>query len=225
MNPQWQARLEETLSLSKSIISSSSAITRQEMQLTITDTFSKPTIRSVFKDASGQIGFSVVNVLAKRFADSFGFSTKLNDVQVDTITVDTLENFAYESLEDIIIFFKMARSGKFGATGRGIDSNLIFGDWFPKYLSLKAELREQQYQKQKGEMVAEPVTMEDVHKTYSEIRERNQKKSQLEKVQAYVEKITKTMDRQVLEDTITDWEKDPVRKPYVRLLKSKRKTL
>ena len=67
MNPQWKARLEETLSLSKRIIGSGSAITAQEMQLSISDTFSKPTIRSVFKGDAGQIGFSVVNVLAKRY--------------------------------------------------------------------------------------------------------------------------------------------------------------
>lgn len=220
LNPQWKAKLEETLNLSKDIIQGKAGLARMEMGLQIKDTFSKPTIRSVFKQ-HGKIGFSVATVLVQRFADSFGFSTKLTENQVETITVDTLENFSYESLEDIILFFKMARSGKFGTTGRGIDSNLIFGDWFPKYLEQKAELREREYERKKSEMKATPVSMEDVKKTYSE----NQQKQNWEKAKLFVEKITKNMDRQMLEDTIIDWEKDPKKKYYVKLLKAKRRTI
>ena len=61
----------------------------------------KALIKSVFKGDAGQIGFSVVNVLVTRFIDSFGFSTKLNPTQIETLTVDILENFQYETLEDI----------------------------------------------------------------------------------------------------------------------------
>ena len=86
-----------------------------EMSLTLAESDNKAKMRSVFKGDTGQIGFSVVKVLVNRFLESFAFSTKLNDSQVEILTVDTLENFAYESLEDIILFFKMARSGKFGS--------------------------------------------------------------------------------------------------------------
>lgn len=220
MNPQWRAKLEETLSLSKGIIQGKAGLAKMEMNLQIQDTFTRPTVRAVFRD-HGNIGFSVANVLVQRFADSFGFSTKLSPSQIETLTVDTLENFSYESLEDIILFFKMARSGKFGTTGRGIDSNLIFGDWFPKYLEQKAELREREHERKKAEMKATPVTVEDVKKTYSE----NQKKQNWEKAKDYVERITRNMDRQILEDTIVDWEKDPKKKYYVKLLKAKRKEI
>jgi len=33
------------------------------------------------------------------------------------------------------------------------------------------------------------------------------------------------MDRQLLEDTIIDWEKDQVKKPFLDILKRKRKTI
>jgi len=141
-----------------------------EMGLTIQSTFSKPNIRSVFKGETAQIGFSVVNVLVTRFINSFGFSTKLDPMQIEMITVDTLENFAYESIEDILLFFKMARSGKFGTTKRG-------------------------------------------------------DKLDTKKVEVYVDKITKDMDRQLLEDTILDWEKDPIKKKHIHILKAKRKTV
>tara|TARA_R110002020_G_scaffold318905_10_gene534577 strand:- start:6370 stop:7014 length:645 start_codon:yes stop_codon:yes gene_type:complete len=214
--------LERTLGLSKSIIQQESGVlVRQEMNLSIQDTFSEPNIRSVFKGDHGGVGFSVVNILVTRFIDSFAFSNKMSPDQIEMLTVDTLENFSYESLQDIILFFKMARSGKFGNTHRSPDNNLIYGEWFPKYLEQKALIREQNYDKEKNELRAKVVTTEDVKKTYSEIEKKNLHQQRLQ----YIEKITKDMDRQILEDTIVDWEKDEARKPYVKYLKMKRKTV
>jgi hypothetical protein len=213
--------LQETLNLSKSIISGNAQMALVEMNLTIDQTFSKPNIRTVFKNENGTIGFSVVNVLVNRFINSFGFSTKLSNDQIEILTVDTLENFKYESLEDIIVFFKMARTGKFGSTKKGVDSNLIYGEWFPAYLELKADIREQNYSKEKNALNSTKITLEDVKKTYSKHQEKNFEK----RVAAFVEKITKNIDRQILEDLITDWEKDPVRKPYLNILKKKRITI
>lgn len=192
-----------------------------EMNLSIDQTFSKPNIRTVFKNENGTIGFSVVNVLVNRFINSFGFSTKLSNDQIEILTVDTLENFKYESLEDIIVFFKMARTGKFGSTKKGVDSNLIYGEWYPAYLELKADIREQNYSKEKNALNSNKITLEDVKKTYSKHQEKNFEK----KVTNFVEKITKNIDRQMLEDLITDWEKDPARKPYLNILKKKRITI
>lgn len=178
-------------------------------------------MRSIFKKETSQIGFSVVNVLVTRFINSFGFSSKMDAMQIETLTVDTLEKFAYETLEDIVLFFKMARNGSFGATNRGVDSNLIYGDWFPKYLEKKAELREQIYLKEKAETSRTQATDDDVKATYDKIKE----KLMIKKVEEYVERITLNMDRQLLEDTIVDWDKDPIRKPYLYILKRKRKEL
>jgi hypothetical protein len=213
--------LEETLNLSKSIISGNAQMALVEMNLSIDQTFTKPNIRTVFKNENGTIGFSVVNVLVNRFINSFGFSTKLSNDQIEILTVDTLENFKYESLEDIIVFFKMARTGKFGSTKKGVDSNLIYGEWYPAYLEQKADIREQQYQKEKNALNSKKITLEDVKKTYSKHQEKNFEK----KVTAFVERITKNIDRQILEDLITDWEKDPARKPYLKILKKKRITI
>lgn len=225
MNPQWKAKLEETLDLSRNIISGKAGLVHLEMVLSVQNTFDKPNTRSVFKNETGAVGFSVVKVLVTRFIDSFAFSNKLNETQIELLTVDTLENFAYESLEDIIIFFKMARSGKFGNTKRGVDSNLIFGEWYPQYLSQKAEARENNYNKSKAVNSRLQATDEDVKATYSKIQKNVEKRNMETKVIQFVEKITKDIDRQMLEDLITDWSKDEVRKPWVYLLKEKRKTI
>lgn len=213
---------EETIELSKNIIKGETGlVANMERSLTIEKTFSKPTIRSVFKGEAGQILFSVVNVLVSRFVDSFGFSNKLTDQQIEMITVDALEAFNYESLEDIVLFFKMARSGKFGTTKRGLDSNLIFGEWLPMYFEEKSISRERNYEKEKNERKADPESKNAVAVTYQKIAE----KKKLKNIQRHIDKIVLKMDRQMLEDTIMDWQKDAEKAPYVELLKKKRREI
>jgi len=213
------AKQQKTLDLSKNIIDGSVSIAPVEMQLTIQQTFDKALIKSVFKGESGQIGFSVVNVLVTRFIDSFGFSTKLNPTQIETLTVDILENFQYETLEDIIIFLKMARTGKFGSTGRGVDSNLILGDWFPKYLDKKAEIREQNYQVKKTEFISNNSAV-DLY--YKNIQKKKEQKKIFDNMIADIDKMVLNMDRTMLEETILDWSQKEEMKPYLDYLKRKR---
>lgn len=193
------------------------------MGLSISKTFENSSIRSVFKGDNGQIGYSVVNVLVKRFIDSFGFATKMNESQIETLTVDTLEKFSYETLLDIILFFKMARTGQFGSTGRGVDSNLIYGDWYPKYLELKSIEREKIIQKEQEQFKANQVSIEDVKKHYEKLENKNV--FFVDRVIAYVEKITEGINREQLEKLIEEWMNDPQKKPYVYHLNKKRLTI
>ena len=210
-----------TISLSRAIVAGAADLAPLEMTLTIQDTFDQPIVRKVFSGEGAGIGFSVVKVLVTRFIDSFGFSTKLSENQIEILTIDTIENFKYESLQDIILFFKLARSGKFGSTKRGVDSNLIFGEWFPMYMEQKADLREQQYVKQKSEMNAQLVSIEDVKKTYEKLTEI----PFIQRVKNYADSITKDINREQLEILIQEWESDEQKKPYVQILKVKRRTI
>lgn len=191
------------------------------MNLTLTETIGKPVIRSVFKnDAESALG--IITVIVTRFLNSFGFSTKHNEEQIDIISIDTLEHFSFESLEDIILFYKMARSGKFGATNRGVDSNLIFGDWLPKYLEIKSIEREKIITKKQNDYKSQPqISVEEVYQTYRKNLIRNVKESSMD----YINDFTKNMDRQMLEDTILSWSKDPELKNQVHLLKIKRRDI
>jgi hypothetical protein len=214
---QCNPKLQNTLDLSKEIISGTANLAVMEMGLTIENTFSEPNIRSVFKKENGQIGYSVVSVLVNRFVSSFGFSTKMSDVQIETLTIDTLDRFAYESLEDVIVFFKMARSGKFGTTNRGVDSNLIFGDWFVKYLEIKSDVREQNYQKEKNKQNSDLVEVSKID--YSKLVT-PQKKYDNDKKK--IDDFCEGFDRKKLEETIAKWSKNPKWKDYVKILKLKR---
>lgn len=184
------------------------------------DVLGKPTMRSVFKQDS-QIGYSVVEVLVTRFLNSFGFSAKPDMSKIEMITVDTLENFSYETLEDVVLFFKMARSGKLGTTSRGVDSNLIFGEWFPKYLEKKSELREKEYLIKKDEQRSSKTSYKDVMKTYK----KNYDKTMPKKVLEHIEHVTKDFDRSMLEELINEWNKDNNKSKWVHLLKQRRRSI
>lgn len=144
------------------------------------------------------------------------------------ITADTLEKFQYESLEDVILFFSKCRRGEFGTTGRGIDSNLIFGDWFPKYLETKSESRELKHSKEKGERNRDVYAVEKVKHTYAQIEKKNQRKiayRKREQVKSYIDRITENMNRQQLESEIEMWSKCDERKDFLDLLKRKRRNI
>jgi hypothetical protein len=212
----------ETLDLAKNIVNGLVSVSFVEMGLTIEKNLSKPVIRGIFKNENGQIGYAVVKVLVNRFMESFGFSTKLSETQLEILTVDTLEKFSYDSLEDIVLFFKMARSGTFGTTKRGVDSNLIFGEWFPMYMEMKADAREREQLKQKKQTEESLLSIQDVKKSYEKIQVGN---SFRDRVLNYIDKITEGITRLELEDLIQAWSEDEQKKPYLRELKAKRLTI
>lgn len=190
------------------------------MSLTIEKALEQPIIRSVFRDEAGQIGFSVIRIIASRFLNSFGFSKKIDSSTIDNLTVDVLEKFSFETLDDVLIFFKMCRQGEFGTTSRGVDSNLIFGEWFQKYLELKSIAREKS-NKNTSHNESRSATDADVEYTYKKIQRAKKERD----ISDFVDETTKNMDRQMLEDTITEWGKHDVYKNYIHLLKLKRKTI
>ena len=222
LTKQCNPKQQETLDLAKNIVSGSVSVSVIEIGLTIDKNLDKPVVRSLFKNENGQIGFAVVKVLVNRFIESFGFSTKLSETQLEILTVDTLDKFSFDSLQDIILFFKLARSGTFGTTKRGVDSNLIFGEWFPMYMELKAEARERQHLKDKKQTEESLLSIEDVKKSYEKIKPNN---SFRDRVLIYIDKITEGINRLELEDLIQAWSEDQQKKPYLRELKAKRLTI
>ena len=172
---------------------------------------------AVFKGEHKKIAFATIEFLVLRFVDSFGFSTQVSESRIETLITDFYDNFKGESLSDIVLFLKMSRNGYFGTTHRGLDSNLIFGDWFPKYMMLKSEEREKQYMKQKKEQIKPEITIEEVRRSYEK-----HNASMLQKVNNYVDKITEGITRDELEILITEWRNDVERSKYIRLLLNKR---
>ena len=60
-----------------------------------------------------------------------------------------------------------------------------------------------------------PISTDDIQISYRKKMIQELEKNKL----AFIDKYTKNMDRQVLEDTIDSWSKDPEMKNYVTILK------
>lgn len=213
---------QETLLQAEQLIKGNLSLPFLETKLTIGNTFEKPLMRSVFKtDEQALVCFAVVSLIVERFLESFGFSNKPSQTIKDTMVVDAISKFDYETLDDLILFFKMCRSGDFGTTGRGLDSNLVFGEWLPKYLELKSDKRERYVEAQKN-----PETENNaVEQYYAKIRKQKAHIVRRQKAEAEIDQMVKSMDRQILEDLITDWERNDDMKPFLPYLKLKRKSI
>ncbi len=221
MPTQWKAKRQKVLNLSKAIIEGKQELVQLETSITVKDTLQAMPMREAFKN-NDAIAFSVTKVLVTRFINSFAFANKLNDAQIEVLTIDVLEKFTYESLQDLVLFLKQARTGTFGTPKRGIDGSIILSEWLPKYLEQKAIAREEAYQKQKQAQNQDRLQGELFVKKY---QKQLAEKKKRETIQNYIDKLTQNFDRQMLEDTITTFSKNPKLKQELKLLKLKRKEI
>jgi ribosomal protein S7 len=89
------------------------------------------------------------------------------------------------------------------------------------YLEKKSDIREQVIRKKENERKDRSIPISKVMKRHKKSLLRNITDKRLE----YIEKLTKNMDRQVLEDTIDSWNNDRDLKPHVSLLKRQRRII
>ncbi len=214
---------QETLSISKTVLVNPIALNTIERELQPTDVFDKATMGEVYKGDLGSLGFRTVFTLVSRFLDGFAFVTKLSESQKQILTADLLDDCKYETLEDLILFFKLARKGKYGVAKKGIDGNTIMGDWLPQYLEEKARLREERVQEQKAKNNKILTDQSKTIEFYKEHYKQKAIKQKADEMQQLADESAKDCDKQMLEDLIMTWERDIELRPFVRLLTVKRR--
>ncbi|MCD8412755.1 hypothetical protein [Tenacibaculum finnmarkense] len=227
--PQTQLALQrvkpqEVLSLAKKMVADSGYLLNVERGLTIKQTLKYPILKEVFRGDNGVLAYTFMSVLVTRFLEGFTFTTKLPNSQIEILISDSLERFQNETLIDVVIFFKKARKGEYGVAKKGIDANIIFGDWLPQYFEEKAIVRENDT-KNRQNIQNSNVDASKVAHSYKLLAEKKAKEIKLANVKAHISAITVNADKQILEDLIFDWERCPKRKPFVHLLKLKRKII
>ena len=99
---------------------------------------------------------------------------EMEDFQMKILAGDLYERFRTDTLDDIILMFKMARQGEFGKVYR-VDSFAIM-EWVPLYLEHKSAERERLIQEKKLEERKKsraPTPMsEDARKKFEELQNR-----------------------------------------------------
>ncbi len=91
---------------------------------------------------------SAIFVLIKRFCNLVNVKGNLNEDQQIQLAWDIYERFSCESLEDVVLFFKMARSGEFGDFFR-LDTVVIL-KWVDAYMDKKTQAFEDEVRNQEN---------------------------------------------------------------------------
>lgn len=166
----------------------------------------------------------VVTYLLMRFSEGFNVKNKLTPEQAAQTAMDIIEKYPYETIEDVILLLKHVRQGIIGdGKDYKLDGQNILNKWFPDYLEIKyTEVERQQKQ---AHLELSKVNNSETHPVtlfYEKRRKEKLKKEKDAEVKKEIDEMLKSMDKQILEDTIVDWEKKEEMKPWVGYLKSKR---
>lgn len=166
----------------------------------------------------------VVTYLLMRFSESFNVGKNITNTQAPLIAVDIIEKYPYETIEDIVLLLKQVRQGIIGdGKDYKLDGQNILNKWFPEYLENKYTEFER-IKKQESQVISSEMDDKNhpVTQFYEKRRAEKARKDQEQKMKNEIDEMVKTMDRQMLEDTILDWEKKEEMKPYLNYLRSKR---
>jgi len=121
-----------------------------EKDLTLQKAMTGSTLFSLEKQTETKNIIKTLVYLITKAKDSFNVKSTLNENQILTLSVDLLEMYKYETIEDIVMMLKMARQGKIGSKLYYLDSTIILNEWMPEYLELKAREREESHAKNKS---------------------------------------------------------------------------
>lgn len=161
----------------------------------------------------------VVTYLLLRFSESFNVGKNISNTQAPMIAIDIIEKYPYETIEDIVLLLKQVRQGSIGdGKDYKLDGQNILNKWIPEYLDKKYT----EFERMKKQEHVVSADKNAVEQFYEKRRLEVIKKEQKEKMHLEIDEMVKNMDRQILEDTIADWEKKDEMKPYLDYLRSKR---
>ncbi|WP_284442272.1 hypothetical protein [Elizabethkingia anophelis] len=107
-------------------------------------------LTNVVRDKESKISaIEQICKIIEYFQELTNVNKKMEAFQIQVLAGDLLDAFTGDTIEDIILMFKMARKGEFGQVYR-IDGMVIMS-WVPQYLEYKAEERERLYRKQESQ--------------------------------------------------------------------------
>ena len=158
--------------------------------------------------------------MLNRFNANFNVGKSLTTQQSATLASDIVEKYPYETIEDIVLMLKQVRQGIIG-DGKDfkLDGQNVLAKWMPDYLDRKYTEVERKNQKANEALAEENNAVEMF---YAKRREQKAREEREQKAKLHIDEMVKSMDRQMLEDTIADWSKKEEMKPYLDYLKRKR---
>lgn len=191
-----------------------------EKNLTISNAIDGIKLRKLEKEVGEVNTITAICYLLNRFNANFNVGKSLTTQQSATLASDIVEKYPYETIEDIVLMLKQVRQGIIG-DGKDfkLDGQNVLAKWMPDYLDRKYTEVERKNQKANESLASENNAVEMF---YAKRREQKAREEREQKAKAHIDEMVKSMDRQMLEDTIADWSKKEEMKPYLDYLKRKR---
>ena len=191
-----------------------------EKNLTVSNAIDGTKLRKLEKEVGEVNTITAICYLLNRFNANFNVGKSLTIQQSATLASDIVEKYPYETIEDIVLMLKQVRQGIIG-DGKDfkLDGQNVLAKWMPDYLDRKYTEVERKNQKANEALAEENNAVEMF---YAKRREQKAREEREQKAKLHIDEMVKSMDRQMLEDTITDWSKKEEMKPYLDYLKRKR---
>ena len=194
-----------------------------EKNLSIANAIDGTKIKSLEK-AVGEVNtITAICYLLNRFNANFNVGKSLTTQQSALLASDIVEKYPYETIEDIVLMLKQVRQGIIGdGKDYKLDGQNILAKWMPEYLDKKYLEVERQHKIVKKE---ESYTECAVDIFYRKRREEKAREEKAKIMKAEIDSMVENMDRQMLEDTILDWEtkNDSELNQFLPYLRKKRK--
>lgn len=123
-------------------------IVKATNSVTIADSLQAPTLRRLEAEHGRDEIVSILSILILRTAAFFNIGNNISEDQTLELAYMMADRYPYETVEDFVLMFNRAKSGKYGEMYNRLDGLVIFS-WMGKYLEEKAEAREKLHQRQK----------------------------------------------------------------------------
>lgn len=195
-----------------------------EKHLTITKAINGTRLLKLEKTIGEISTITAIAYLINRFNSNFNVGRTITPQQGALIASDITEKFPHETIEDIVLMLKQVRQGIIG-DGKDfkLDGQNILAKWMPEYLDKKyAEVERLHTIKPHNTTT---TSNDAVEQFYAKRKKEVARKAAEEEMHNEIDAMVKNMDRQMLEDTIYDWQMKPELKPYLNYLKNQRPKL
>lgn len=163
--------------------------------------------------------------LLNRFNTNFNVGKSLTPTQSALLAADIVEKYPYETIEDVVLMLKQARQGIIGdGKDYKLDGQNVLTKWFPEYLEKKyIEFDRIKSRENKETDDEKQIRSNAVNQYYEKRKAEKLAKEKKEQMHQEIDEMVQNMDRQMLEDTIFDWERKPDMKPFLDYLRQQRR--
>lgn len=195
-----------------------------EKNLSLPNAIDGTKLRKLEKSVGEIATITAICYLLNRFNANFNVGKSLTQQQSALLASDIVEKYPYETIEDVVLMLKQVRQGIIGdGKDYKVDGQNVLAKWFPEYLEKKYIEFERQKKKESAITQSEiDIRSNAVHQFYAKRKAEKARKEKQDQMHQEIDEMVQNMDRQMLEDTIADWERKPEMQSFLDYLRKKR---